>query len=67
MEIKYAWATDIANIIDHSDIEMLKISLNIKNIDDKLWNKRGIIDCNSLLKNNIKWQKKKIKFSQILL
>jgi hypothetical protein len=32
MEIKNAWATDIANIIDHSDIEMLKISLNIKKI-----------------------------------
>ena len=44
----------MANIIDHSDIEILKITLNIKNIDDKLCNKRGIIDYNSFFESNIK-------------
>lgn len=58
---KNAWITDIANIVDYPNIETLQISLNKTNINDKLWNKQGTINYNSLFKDNIKMTYKENK------
>ena len=50
---KNAWITDIANVSDYSNIEDLKISLNKRNINHKLWDSQGTISYNSFLKDTI--------------
>ena len=58
---KNAWITDIADITDYPNIEMLKRSLNKKNINDELWYEQGIISYTSFFKDNIKMTYKEDK------
>lgn len=58
---KNAWITDIADITDYPNIEILKRSLDKKNINDKLWYEQGIISYTSFFKDNIKMTYKEDK------